>query len=308
MHRRTWIGGAGLAGAAGLAASAYRIAPHFWKQYSKDLRRAVRPAPERPRPKLWPAHGLHAAWLGHSTILLRIDGFTILTDPAFSTRVGLDLGLFTLGVKRLVAPALSISELPPIDLILLSHAHMDHFDVPSLRRLESRVTTVITSARTSDLLQVHHYAAVRELAWGERTRVGAAEIRAFPVNHWGARMRRDTYRGYNGYTIEAGRFRVLFGGDTALTSSFRALRTSRPFDLAIMPVGAYNPWIRAHCTPEQSWQMANEAGAEIFFPVHHQTFPLSREPFLEPIERVYSAAGRNQDRVAVSRIGQQFSC
>ena len=126
------------------------------------------------------------------------------------------------------------------------------------------------------------------------------------MNHWGARMRSDTQRGYNGYTIDAGRYRVLFGGDTAATDSFRALGSSRPFDLAIMPVGAYNPWIHYHCTPEQAWEMAGDAGAEFFLPVHHQTFALSSEPYLEPIERVAVAAGRHPDRVAVHRIGQEF--
>jgi len=249
---------------------------------------------------------LHAAWLGHTTVLLKIDGFTVLTDPVFSTRIGIGLGPLTLGLKRLVEPALVLADLPKIDLVLLSHAHMDHFDLPSLRRLESRGTAVVTAARTSDLLRVRRYAGVRELGWGERAAVGPLEIRAFQVNHWGARMRSDTYRGYNGYTIEAGRYRVLFGGDTAATTAFRGLRKSRPFDLGIMPVGAYDPWIHAHCTPEQAWQMANDAGVESFLPVHHQTFALSREPYLEPIERVEAAAGRSADRVAARRIGHEF--
>ena len=119
-------------------------------------------------------------------------------------------------------------------------------------------------------------------------------------------MHSDTYRGYNGYTIEAGRYRVLFGGDTAMTTHLRPLRSSRAFDLAVMPVGAYDPWIHYHCTPEQAWQMANEAGTEFFLPVHHQTFALSREPYFEPIERVQAAAGNHPDRVAVDRIGGEF--
>jgi L-ascorbate metabolism protein UlaG (beta-lactamase superfamily) len=234
-----------------------------------------------------------------------VDGITILTDPVFSDRAGLKFGPVTLGIKRLVDPALEIPALPRIDIILLSHAHMDHFDLPSLRRLESRGTTVVTASRTADLLRTRRYAGVHELGWNQRARVGAVEIRAFQVRHWGARMRSDNYRGYNGYTIEAGRHRILFGGDTAYTQGFRALRTSRAFDLAIMPVGAYNPWIHSHCTPEQAWRMADDAGAEFFFPVHHQTFALSREPYLEPIERVYGATN-HPDRVAVSRIGQEF--
>jgi L-ascorbate metabolism protein UlaG (beta-lactamase superfamily) len=164
----------------------------------------------------------------------------------------------------------------------------------------------VTAAGTSDLLRVRRYGCVRELKWDESATAGPLTIRAFRVNHWGARMRTDTHRGYNGYTIEAGRHRVLFGGDTALTDSFRGLKNRGPYDLAIMPVGAYNPWIHYHCTPEQAWRMAQDAGFEFFLPVHHQTLRLSREPYLEPIERVQEAAGRDADRVAVRQIGQEF--
>jgi L-ascorbate metabolism protein UlaG (beta-lactamase superfamily) len=288
-----------------LGTRVYRFAPALSKRIAQDCRRHVRPAPYRPDPGDWPDTGLYAAWLGHTTVLLKIDGVTILTDPVFSKRAGIGVGPVTVGIKRMVDPALAIAELPKIDVVLLSHAHMDHFDIPSLRHLEDRGTTVVTAARTADLLRTFRYAAVHELGWDERAQVGPLALRAFHVRHWGARMRRDTYRGYNGYTIEAGRYRILFGGDTALTD-FRRLKTSRPFDLAIMPVGAYNPWIYAHCTPEQAWTMANEAGAEFFLPVHHQTFLLSREPYFEPIERVHHCAGNHPDRVAVSRIGQEF--
>ncbi len=239
-------------------------------------------------------------------MLLKIDGTTILTDPVLGDRVGLRFGPMTVGLKRLVAPALRVDQLPKIDLILLSHAHMDHFDLATLRALESRSTTVVTAAKTSDLLRSRRYGRVTELGWGERARVGEIGLRAFEVNHWGARMRSDIHRGYNGYLIEAGRYRVLFGGDTAATTAFRALRSSRRIDLALMPVGAYDPWIRYHCTPEQAWQMGNDAGADIFLPVHHQTFPLSREPRHEPIERLYDAAGKEPERIGIQHIGQEM--
>ena len=110
------------------AAWAYRAAPQYWKRYSEDRRRRILPAPHRPNPATWGDRGLFAAWLGHSTVLLKIDGVTILTDPVLSARVGIGLGPVTLGLKRLVEPALAASELPHIDVILLSHAHIDHFD------------------------------------------------------------------------------------------------------------------------------------------------------------------------------------
>ena len=306
MHRRTVLGGAGVAGLSGLAAMAYRASPAFWKQFTTEVGRPIKPSPEHPDPRRWSDRGLYAAWLGHTTVLLKLDGITILTDPVLGDRVGLNLGPMTLGLKRMVAPAMRVDQLPKIDLVLLSHAHMDHFDLPTLRALECRSTAVVTAVKTSDLLRARRYESVRELGWGEHVRVGDLRVRAFQVNHWGARMRSDTYRGYNGYLIEAGRHRVLFAGDTAMTAAFRGLRSSRRIDLAIMPVGAYNPWIHYHCTPEQAWRMGNDAGAEMFLPVHHQTFRLSREPLHEPMERLYKAAGREPERVALRRIGQEI--
>jgi L-ascorbate metabolism protein UlaG (beta-lactamase superfamily) len=255
---------------------------------------------------LWPGTGLHAAWLGHSTVLLKIDGVTIVTDPVFSKRVGLNFGPMTIGLKRLVEPALVVKQIPRPDLILLSHAHMDHFDLPSLRALESKSTRVVTAAKTGDLLHTKRYGCVDELGWGETARIGEVSVRAFEVNHWGARMRSDTWRGFNGYLIETPRYRVIFGGDTALTAAFRQLRSSRRLDLAIMPVGAYNPWIRAHCTPEQALKMADDAGADLILPVHHKTFQLSSEPVHEPIERLLFALTSEPKRLALDEIGQSI--
>ena len=304
MFLRT-LRGSGLT-LAGLGTLAQRTAPTFWRQYSEERRRPILPAPHRPTPGAWPDTGLHAAWLGHSTVLLRIDGITILTDPVLSRRIGLNVGPFTIGLKRLVEPALQQAQLPVPDLVLLSHAHMDHFDLPTLRALESPRTRVVTASRTSDLIRPERYAAVHELAWGEEVRVSDALIRAFQVNHWGARMRSDTYRGFNGYIIETPRHRVLFGGDTAMSGTFAELRSRGPIDLAIMPIGAYNPWIYAHCTPEQALRMANDAGAEFILPVHHQTFHLSREPFDEPIRRLSVALESAPERLALRSIGQEF--
>jgi L-ascorbate metabolism protein UlaG (beta-lactamase superfamily) len=182
---------------------------------------------------------------------------------------------------------------------------MDHVDLPSLRRLQNRGTTVITAPNTSDLLRRKRFAAVRELGWSETARVGNASIQAFEVKHWGARMQSDTHRGYNGYLMEAGRYRVLFGGDTAYTDAFRRIRSGKRLDLAIMPIGAYDPWIHAHCNPEQALSMANDAGAERILPVHHRTFQLSREPAGEPLQRLLQAAGAAEDRVCVRDFGQE---
>jgi L-ascorbate metabolism protein UlaG (beta-lactamase superfamily) len=250
---------------------------------------------------------LESQWIGHSTVLLRMGGLTILTDPILSQRCGLNIGRLNIGPKRLTAPALQHRQLPQVDLILLSHAHMDHFDLPTLRRLESQHTAVVTASRTADLLRTVRYQKVTELGWGDETRLGPLTVKAFRVRHWGARMRTDTFRGYNAYLLEADGVRVVFGGDTAMTDSFREVRTSKHVDLAIMPIGAYDPWIRNHCTPEQAWRMAHDAGAEHVLPVHHQTFRLSREPFYEPIERLMVCAGSHPDRVPVRAVGDRWA-
>ena len=271
-----------------------------------DFKREVLQAPFRPSFENWTVDGIHATWLGHSTVLLRVDGFTILTDPVFSERIGIGFGPVVVGMKRLVQPAIEIDALPEPDLVLLSHAHFDHFDLPSLRRLENRRMSVVTASATRDLLREQRYRSVQELKWGETCQVGPARVKAFEVRHWGARMRTDVHRGYNGYLIEVGKHRIVFGGDTAYTHTFSQLRTSKPVDLAIMPIGAYDPWIHAHCNPEQALEMANQAGAEFVLPVHHQTFQLSSEGYREPIERLQAAVGSAVDRVAVREIGESF--
>lgn len=264
------------------------------------------PSPNTPDPRQWPDQGLYAAWLGHSTVLVKVDGFTFITDPVLGERCGVNMGPMTVGIRRLVAPALTAKSLPHIDLILLSHAHFDHFDRATLRTLAHKGTTVVTASRTSNLLRVGSYQLVHELDWNQSARVGPLVVRAFEVNHWGARIRTDAYRGYNGYLIESGKRRIVFGGDTALTGNFASVRTSRPVDLAIMPIGAYDPWIHVHCNPEQALLMADQAGAEHILPVHHQTFRLSREGYTEPIERLVEAVGPDKHRVALEQIGQEW--
>src|SRR3954453_22259923 len=120
MRIRTNVSGAALLD---LSSWIYRTAPAFGKRCAQDFKRDILSAPHRPDPTSWPDTGLHAAWLGHSTVLLKVDGVTILTDPVFSRRAGIGLGPVTLGLKRMVEPALTIAELPKIDVVLLSHAH-----------------------------------------------------------------------------------------------------------------------------------------------------------------------------------------
>ncbi len=325
---------------------------HLFHVWIVESWRPIVPASAKPEPSKWTDTDVTLAWLGHSTVLINFFGVTILTDPVLFPRVGIRLGGFTIGPKRMIAPALSFPQLPQIDLVLLSHAHFDHLDLRTLRCFDES-TSVITARATSDLLKRTRFSNVTELRWGETRTLGTAkgeiEITAFPVRHWGARTQHDTHRGYNGYLIERNGRRVLFAGDTAMTDNFAMLPRYGPIaepgsagqplrftanaspaqarrrgwatppidstgcpsgakrvDVAIMSIGAYNPWIRSHCTPEQAVQMANDAGARFIVPVHHQTFRLSVEPFREPIERFEAALSKTPERIALREIGQTF--
>lgn len=290
-----------------------RWVAHLWREWTIESWRPIAPAFAKPEPSKWSDARVTAAWIGHATVLINVFGVTILTDPVLFPRIGIRLPGFTIGPKRLTAPALQFHELPRIDLILLSHAHFDHFDLRTLRRFNKN-TTVVTAPNTADLLRWTRLRDITELCWGEQkslnTVAGAVSITAFEVKHWGARTQRDTHRGYNGYLIESrarGKRRILFGGDTAMTDSFAKLRHDGEIDLAIMSIGAYNPWIQSHCTPEQAVAMATAAGARFIMPVHHQTFRLSFEPLREPIERFQAALSETPERIALREIGQMFA-
>jgi len=269
--------------------------------------REVLPAPNTPTPSNWDDNAITLAWLGHATVLTNFYGVRILTDPTLFPRIGVDTWITSIGPLRLTSCALLPSQLPDIDLTLVSHAHFDHLDTPSLAALSGRPAAVVASG-TSDLMPRKRYSSVRELRWGESVRIdtarGDVEVRAIEVKHWGARLGRDTYRGYNGYIIKRAGHALLFGGDTAQTPLFASYRRYGPYDAAIMPIGAYDPYISNHCTPEQSVAMADAAGARLFVPVHHKTFQLSHEPFHEPIERAEGVLAAEADRLVVRDVGE----
>ncbi len=283
---------------------------HLWREWTVASRRPIAPVRARPTPDQRRDDRLTATWLGHATVLINFFGVTILTDPSLFPRIGIRVPfLFTIGPKRLTQPALRVRELPPIDLILLSHAHFDHLDLRTLHRFGKR-TAVVTASRTRDLLHWTRLRNVTEMSWGEGREFhfsnGSLSIRALRVNHWGARIRRDTWRGYNGYLIERNGRRIIFSGDTAMTDSFAELNDGRPYDLGIFSIGAYDPWIRSHANPEQVVAMADAAGIRYLLPIHHQTFRLSAEPFREPIERFSAALASTPDRIALREIGETF--
>src|SRR5438105_10756404 len=187
---------------------------HLWREWTVESWRPITPAFAKPEPLKWNDAEVTAAWIGHSTVLINFFGIKILTDPVLFPRIGIRLPFLTVGPKRLTQPALTFAELPPIDLVLLSHAHFDHIDRRTLK-LFSDATRVITAKRTGDLLRETKFSEVIELGWTESVNLTPRgleiEVRAFRPKHWGARMQYDIHRGYNSYVISRNNRRIIYG-------------------------------------------------------------------------------------------------
>jgi L-ascorbate metabolism protein UlaG (beta-lactamase superfamily) len=278
-------------------------ARRFLGERVREAGTPIPPTPHKPEPANWSDDQLTVAWLGHATVLINFYGTWLLTDPVLRSRVGVRVAGVTIGPRRLVRPALTIGELPSLDAVLVSHSHMDHCDMATLRRLP-RATHAVVQKDNRDL--VRRFQRVDDLAWGESVEVNGARIEAIEVNHWGARRLTDKHRGYGGFLVEKNGRALVFGGDTAYTQAFSGLRHRASIDLAILPIGAYDPWIYAHANPEQSWDMAQQMGAKYILPMHHSTFKLSREPVREPIERLERIAGRDRWRIALREPGETW--
>lgn len=283
------------------------------RRYSVELPRAIRERDQVAHQRLdvsvppeVASSSLAATWLGHASVLLRVGDQWVLTDPVFSPRIGIPIGPITIGLGRL-APAPDPAALPRPDIILLSHAHFDHLDKPSLRALAHPSTRVITAAGTARLVP-RGFGQVDELGWDRELSANGLQLRAMQPRHWGARMTVDAHRGYNAYVLDSLHRRVLFAGDTALTDRFRTLASEpRRTDLAIFGIGAYDPWIHNHASPEQVWTMFQESGAEHLLPMHHSTFKLSDEPRDEPLNRLFAAAGTTAGVIVGHQLGQPWA-
>ena len=167
----------------------------------------VPPAPHTPTPAAWNDNAITLAWLGHATVLVNFYGLRLITDPVLFNRIGVDLGIGSLGPQRLVRCALAPDALPEIDLVLVSHAHFDHLDTPSLAAIARPAGGGDGGGDRPTCCRGAATPAVHELRWNESVTVDDAArrscmVRAIEVKHWGARIRRDTHRGYNGWVLE----------------------------------------------------------------------------------------------------------
>ncbi len=245
--------------------------------------------------------------LGHSTVLMKLQGRFWLTDPVFSARSS---PVQWAGPKRFHAPPITIEELPPIEAVAISHDHYDHLDHASILALRDKAAHFIAPTGVGDLLVQWGIdpARVRQLAWWQGTSVGGARWTAVPTQHFSGRGLTDANRRlWCAWAIRAGERRLFFGADSGYFDGFKAIgERLGPFDLTMLEAGAYDPrWSRIHMLPEQTVQAHQDLRGRWLLPIHNGTFNLAFHPWQQPFERVLKAAAAQGVSVTTPRMGER---
>src|SRR5277367_5043113 len=244
-------------------------------------------------PTLTEASELGVTFIGHSSFLIQIGGQTVLVDPVFAR--------WLVVLRRLRRPGVPIGGLPPIDAVLLSHAHMDHLNRPSLRkvaehtrRLTSKAPLAIVPWGVENLIQDLGFSRIISLEWWQSTKLGEVDVTLTPAKHWGARLFNDTYRGFGGYVLRSRGQSIYHSGDTAYFGGFAEIGRRLSPEVALLPIGAYTPdnFRSVHTSPEEALQGFLDLRASIMIPMHFGTFRLSAEPVTEPLPRLLAAASK----------------
>jgi L-ascorbate metabolism protein UlaG (beta-lactamase superfamily) len=255
-----------------------------------------------------PATDVAATWFGHSSVLIEVDGYRVLADPVWSERCSPS---HTLGPQRMHAVPVELHALPAVDAVIISHDHYDHLDIDTIRVLAS-------TQRCNFFVPLGVGAHLRswripperivELDWNTDGRVDDLRLVCTPARHFSGRYLTRNTTLWSSWAVIGPRHRAFFGGDTGYTGSFADIGADYgPFDLTLMPVGAYHPgWPHIHMNPEEAVRAhrdLTDSGAGLLVPIHWATFRLAPHPWSQPIERVLAAAAPAGVTVAVPRPG-----
>lgn len=248
-------------------------------------------------------------WLGHASFLMRIAGKIILTDPYLTSYAG-PAGF---GPKRYVKSGIAVRDLPPIDVLAISHNHYDHLDERALHQMAGRERmTVVAPLNLGDFFRKRGFAHVVDMDWYDELQLNDLKITALPVVHWSRRVGFD----YNtslwaGFAFEGPNQKLFFGGDSGYGPVFKETGDRYgPFDTALLGIGAYAPremMHASHATPEEAIQMGHDLKANRVVGMHWGTVVLTQEPPFEPPERFVAAGekgGYDKDAVWVMKIGE----
>lgn len=223
-------------------------------------------------------------WIGHASFLLQAPGVNLLIDPNWARWLKV--------IKRLREPGLELHALPDIDAVLITHAHFDHLDRKTLRRV-AQEQPIVVPRHVGNLVHGLGFDRVHELEVWQSMQLGPVKVTMTPAHHWGARMLTDSHRGFGGFLIEVEGRSIFHCGDSAYFPGFAEIGRRLPVEIALLPIGAYDPpsGREVHMTPEEALRAFVELGARTFVPMHYGTFRLSFEPPDEPPARLTRSAG-----------------
>jgi len=287
-----------------------------WPSLSDFLCGGERRVPAGPLPlhdprAVWlrpPSTGLRATWLGHSSVLIEIDGLRVLTDPVWGSRASPSR---LAGPKRFHPVPVPLRALPKLDLVLVSHDHYDHLDYPTIKELTKSDVPFVTSLGVGAHLEAWGIAPDRitELDWWETHRLPNAEltITATPSQHFSGRGLKDRNATlWSSLVIQTPRHRVFFSGDTGLTTEYETIRDRLgPFDLVMLEVGAFHPsWGDIHLGPENALKAHALLGGGPFLPIHWGTFSLAMHAWDAPAETLVALAPQQGASLVMPRLGE----
>ncbi len=249
---------------------------------------------------------LRVTWLGHSTLLIEIDGYRVLTDPVWGKRASPSS---LAGPKRFQPVPVALKALPPVDLVIVSHDHYDHLDYPTIRELAKTQVPFVTSLGVGAHLEAFGVAPERitELDWWESLNLRGLEVTAAPSQHFSGRGLKDRNTTlWSSFVVRTDRHKVFFSGDTGLTTEYERIRERLgPFDLVMLEVGAFHPaWGDMHLGPENAITAATLLGGGAFLPIHWGTFALAMHAWDQPAEVLHDLAPKSGVRLLMPRLGQ----
>jgi len=239
-----------------------------------------------------PASGLRATWMGWASVLVEIDGRTILTDPVWSERCSPST---IVGPKRFHPPPIALSELPHIDVVVISHDHYDHLDMSTVRSLGARGTDFVVPLGVGAHLERWGIAAaqIHELDWHEHIDLSGLSITATPARHYSGRSPRHPNETlWASWVVKGPKHRIFFSGDSGYTEQFKSIGQQHgPFDLTLIKIGASDPtWSEIHMTPEEAVQTHRDVRGRVMLPIHWATFNLAFHAWRDPADRALAAA------------------
>ncbi|NEY99370.1 MBL fold metallo-hydrolase [Heyndrickxia shackletonii] len=244
-------------------------------------------------------------WIGHSSFLIQMNGLNIVTDIVWAKRMGFDI--------RLAEPGLNPEQMPEMDVVLISHSHYDHLDIPSLRKLKGN-PVFLAPVGLKNYLERRKFSPVKEFNWWDSTTIKNVTFTFVPSKHWTKRTLTDTNTSHwGGWVLEGRGKTIYFAGDSGYFDGFKEIGKKFKIDYALIPIGAYEPeWFMSaqHINPEEAVQVFLDVQAKVFIPMHYGAFRLADDTPKEALDRLMDAWEKQEidkSSLAILKLGETLT-